>query len=48
MNICTYLRSPDIAAHCEKIDHVFSPLDMAVIITKSPTPAQSCYFDQSA
>ena len=35
MNIYNYLNSPDIAAHCEKIGHVFNPLEMAVIIALS-------------
>jgi len=35
MNIYDFLRSPDIAAHCEKIGHVFNPLEMAVIIAIS-------------
>jgi len=35
MNIYDYFLSPDIAEHCEKIGHEFSPLDMAVIIDRS-------------
>jgi len=35
MNIYSYLCSPDIAAHCEKIGHVFNPLEMAVIVDMS-------------
>jgi len=35
MNIYEYMHSPDIAAHCEKIGHIFSPLDMAVLIKLS-------------
>ena len=35
MNIYSYLRSPDIAAHCEKTGHVFNPLEMAVIVALS-------------
>jgi len=34
-NIYKFLRSSDIAEHCEKIGHVFSPLDMAIIIQLS-------------
>ena len=32
MNIYSCIPSPDIAAHCEKIGHVFNPLEMAVIV----------------
>jgi hypothetical protein len=32
MNIYDYFLSSDIAEHCQKIKHIFSPLDMAVII----------------
>jgi hypothetical protein len=35
MNIYSYLSSPDIAAHCERIGHVFNPLEMAVIVSNS-------------
>ena len=35
MNIYDFLRSPDVAAHCEKIGHEFNPLEMAVIISLS-------------
>ncbi|MCL2153155.1 MAG: hypothetical protein FWH57_09415 [Oscillospiraceae bacterium] len=38
MNIYEYLTSPDIAAHCEKIGHVFNPLEMAVIVELSNKP----------
>ena len=38
MNIYDYFRSPDIAAHCEKISHVFNPLEMAVIVALSMKP----------
>ena len=38
MNIYNFLRSPDIAAHCENISHVFNPLEMAVIIDLSEQP----------
>ncbi|MCL2153158.1 MAG: hypothetical protein FWH57_09430 [Oscillospiraceae bacterium] len=38
MNIYEYLTSPDIAAHCEKIGHVFNPLEMAVIVQLSNKP----------
>ena len=38
MNIYDYFHSNDIAEHCKKIGHVFSPLDMAVIIEKSDKP----------
>jgi hypothetical protein len=34
LNIYDYM-SPDIAAHCQKIGHAFSPLEMAVIIEYS-------------
>ena len=27
MNICDYIVSSDVAAHCKKIGHVFNPLD---------------------
>lgn len=29
MNIYDYLGSPDIAAHCEAIHHVFNPLEVS-------------------
>jgi hypothetical protein len=35
MNIFNYIKSSDIAAHCEKINHVFNPVEMAVIIDTS-------------
>ena len=35
MNIFNFLRSPDVAAHCEKIKHEFTPLEMAVVISLS-------------
>jgi hypothetical protein len=35
MNIYSYLASPNIAAHCERIGHVFNPLEMAVIVAHS-------------
>jgi hypothetical protein len=35
MNIYDYLTSPDIAAHCQNIGHVFNPLEMAVIVSVS-------------
>jgi hypothetical protein len=38
MNIYNYIPSPDIAEHCEKIKHVFNPLEMAVIIANSGKP----------
>ena len=38
MNIYNFLVSPDIAAFCEKIGHVFNPLEMAVIIALSEKP----------
>ena len=38
MNIYEYLVSPDIAAHCAGIGHVFSPLDMAVIVALCGRP----------
>ena len=41
MNIYDYFHSPDIAEHCKKIGHVFSPLDMAVIIAKSGKPKET-------
>jgi len=31
MKIYDFLRSPDIAAHCEKIGHVYNPLEIAVV-----------------
>jgi hypothetical protein len=38
MNIYDFFHSPDIAAHCKKINHVFSPLDMAIIVALSDKP----------
>jgi len=35
MNIYSYIISPDIADHCQKIGHVFNSLEMAVIIAIS-------------
>ena len=35
MNIYDYFNSRDIAEHCRKIGHVFSTLDMAVIVANS-------------
>ena len=35
MNIYEYIPSLDVAAHCEKIGHVFTPLEMAVLIELS-------------
>jgi hypothetical protein len=35
VNIYNYLSSSDIAAHCEKIGHVFNSLEMAVIVAHS-------------
>ena len=35
MDIYNYFVSPDIAAHCKNIGHVFNPLEMAVIIALS-------------
>jgi len=32
MNIYEYIPSLDVATHCEKIGHVFNPLEMAVLI----------------
>ena len=38
MNIYSYIQSPDIAAHCEKIGHTFNSLEMAVIINSCHRP----------
>jgi len=38
MNIYDFFSSPDIAAHCQKLEHCFSPLDMAIIVAKSNKP----------
>jgi hypothetical protein len=35
MNIYSFLRSPDVAVHCERIGHRFNSLEMAVIVTLS-------------
>lgn len=35
MDIFHYFCSPDIVAYCKKIDHVFNPLEMAVIVANS-------------
>jgi hypothetical protein len=35
VNISSYIPSPDIAAYCEKIGHVFNPVEMAVIVAMS-------------
>ena len=35
MNIYEFFVSPDIAAYCQKIEHSFSPLDMAIIVARS-------------
>ena len=35
MNQYKYIESPENAAYCEKIGHVFSPLEMAVIIARN-------------
>ena len=40
MNIYDYIVSSDVAAHCEKIGHVFNPLDMAVIVALSDKTAK--------
>jgi hypothetical protein len=37
-NIYEFFQSEDIAEHCRKIGHVFSPLDMAIIIDLSDQP----------
>ena len=38
MNIYDFFRSQDIVEHCKKTEHVFSPLDMAVIVEISDKP----------
>lgn len=38
MDIYRFLNSPDIAAHCKKIGHVFEPIEMAVILYHSHRP----------
>jgi hypothetical protein len=38
MNIYDFFHSPDIAEHCRKIEHVFKPLDMAIIVAISDKP----------
>lgn len=35
MNIYEFFHSPDIAAHCQSINHQFSPLDMAIMVCLS-------------
>jgi hypothetical protein len=35
MDIYKFILSPDIAAHCRKIEHVFNSLDMAVLVAIS-------------
>ena len=35
MNIYSFLESPDIAAHCEKIGHIFNPLEVAIVVKTS-------------
>ena len=37
-SIYDYFESPDIAKHCQSINHEFSPLDMAVIVDRSGKP----------
>ena len=38
MDIYEYIPSPDIAEHCKKIGHVFTPVEMAVIAEISGRP----------
>jgi len=38
MNIYNFFHSPDIAEHCRKTGHIFSPLDMAIIVAISDKP----------
>ncbi|MDL2220667.1 hypothetical protein LJC55_03265 [Eubacteriales bacterium OttesenSCG-928-N14] len=38
MNIYEWIPSTDIAKHCEQIGHVFSPIEMTVIIANSDKP----------
>ncbi len=38
MNINDYVESPDIAAHCLRIGHEFSPLDIAVLVDLCDKP----------
>lgn len=40
MNIYDFIPSPDIVAHCQKIGHQFSPLDMAVLVAMSDKTMQ--------
>ena len=35
MDIYSFIKSPDVARHCEKIGHKFNPLEMAVIVAQS-------------
>ncbi len=38
MNIYDYIESTDIAAHCQRIGHLFNPLDIAVLVDLCDKP----------
>lgn len=38
-DIYTYFNSPDVAEHCRRIGHIFTPLEKAVLIAMSERPA---------
>jgi len=35
MDIYSFIKSKDIAEHCRKLDHQFTPVEMAILIHQS-------------